>query len=151
MFSATSTQSEKAFLPPWTLSNNTISYLFYISWTFPNGQTVYLSYQPAHWCVQICVGFLFFERFQLSAALSLIIVSVADASPLLCGVTEDVLLLAFHLSKVKVWARHPPVDVLDVITGGLKVSCGVVWTGDEDLEWEKRSNSKHLVSAHRDG
>lgn len=57
--------------------------------------------------------------------LSLIIRSVADALPLLY-VTEGVLLCALHLVKVKVRARHPLEDVLDVIAGGLKVSCGVI-------------------------
>lgn len=92
---------------------------------FLSGQTVYLDNQPAHWCVHFCEGFSIL-RFPLSAALSLIIRSVADVWLLLCGVAEDVLLLALHLSKVKVCAGHPPVDVLDVVTGGLKVSCGIV-------------------------
>lgn len=99
-----------------------------------NGQTIYLDKQPAHWCVHFCVGFLFFVRFQLSAALSLIFRSVADTLPLLCSIAEDVLLPALHLGKVKVWARHPPVDVLDVVASGLKVSCGVVRAGDENLK-----------------
>lgn len=47
-------------------------------------------------------------------------------SALLCGVAEDVLLLALHLGKVKFGARHPPVDVLDVVAGGLEMSCGIV-------------------------
>lgn len=45
---------------------------------------------------------------------------------LISGVAEGVLLLALHLGKFKVCARHPPVDVLDVVTGGLKVGCGIV-------------------------
>lgn len=91
---------------------------------FLSGQTVYLDNQPTHWCVHFCVGFSIL-RFPLSAALSLIIRSDV-VWLLLCSVAEDVLLPALHLSKVKFCARHPLEDVLDVITGGLKVSCGVV-------------------------
>lgn len=117
--------------------NNTILYIMKIL----NRQTIYLDKWPAHWFVHFCVGFLFFVRFPLSAALSLTIRSVVDASLLLCGIAEDVLLPALHLGKVKVWARHPPVDVLDVIAGGLKVSCGVVWAGDENLKGRKQSET----------
>lgn len=42
--------------------------------------------------------------------------------------------MPLHLSKVKFSARHPTVDVLDVIAGALKVSGGIVRTGDEDLQ-----------------
>ena len=59
--------------------------------------------------------------------------SVTALSVLLRCVSEDVLLPALHLGKVKVRAGHPPVDVLDVVTGGLEVSRGVVGAGDEDL------------------
>lgn len=56
----------------------------------------------------------------------------------LLGVAEDVLLFALHLGKVKFRARHSPVDVLDVVAGGLEVCRGVVRAGDKDLE---RGNS----------
>lgn len=65
--------------------------------------------QPYTWIIREPVSvymflwvFYFFVvvRFKLSAALSLIIRSVADASGLLY-VTEGVLLLALHLVKVK--------------------------------------------------
>lgn len=46
---------------------------------FLNGQAIYLDNQPTHWCVHFCVGFLFFVRFPLSAALSLMIRSDAGA------------------------------------------------------------------------
>lgn len=53
--------------------------------------------------------------------------------PLLCSVAKGVLLVPLHLSEVELGARHPLVDVLDVVTGALKVSGGVVRAGDEDL------------------
>lgn len=91
---------------------------------FLNGQTyTWIISQPTG--VYICVGFFYFN-FESSAALFLIIRSVASTSALLCGIAEDVLLLALHLGKVKFCACHPPVDVFDVITGGLKVSCGII-------------------------
>lgn len=54
--------------------------------------------------------------------------------PLLGSITKRVFLVPLHLSKVEFCARHPAVDVLDIIAGALKVSGGVVRTGDEDLE-----------------
>lgn len=54
--------------------------------------------------------------------------------PPLLGVAEGVLLCALHLGKVKLLAHHPPVDVLDVLAGGLKVCCGVVRAGDKNLK-----------------
>lgn len=70
---------------------------------FLNGQTIYLDNQPAHWCVHFCVGFLFFCKISVVGSV------VFDnqeccrhTSPLLSGVTKDVLLLALHLGKVKV-------------------------------------------------
>lgn len=59
------------------------------------------------------------------------------AGLLLGSVAKDVLLLALHLSKVKVCACHSAIDVLDVIAGGLKVGGGVVGARDENLEGEK--------------
>lgn len=49
-----------------------------------------------------------------------------DMWRLLCSITKGVLLVPLHLSKIKFCARHPVVDVLDVITGALKVSGGVI-------------------------
>lgn len=79
-------------------------------------------------------------RFLLSASPSLTTGSVVETPPLcpsappLLGVADDVLPIAFHLGKVKFQARHSPVDVLDVVAGGLKVCRGVVRAGDKDLE-----------------
>lgn len=42
--------------------------------------------------------------------------------------------MPLHLGKVKFRARHPAVDVLDVVAGALKVGGGVVRAGDEDLQ-----------------
>lgn len=56
------------------------------------------------------------------------------ARPLLSSIAKRVFLVPLHLSKVEFCARHPAVDVLDVVAGALEVSGGVVRTGDEDLE-----------------
>lgn len=56
-----------------------------------------------------------------------------EARLLVGTVAKDVVLLALHLGKVKVCASHTLVDVLDVIAGGLEVSCGIVGARDEDL------------------
>lgn len=57
--------------------------------------------------------------------------------------------MPLHLSKVKFSARHPTVDVLDVIAGALKVSGGIVRTGDEDLQSSsKRGAFVFFLSAH---
>lgn len=55
------------------------------------------------------------------------------ARPLLGSIPKRVFLVPLHLSKVEFCARHPAVDVLDVVAGALEVSGGVVRTGDEDL------------------
>lgn len=75
-------------------------------------------------------------KFLLLATASLTTGSVAEKPrpPPLLRIAEDVLLFAFHLGKVKFRARHSPVDVLDVIAGGLKVCCGVVRAGHKNLE-----------------
>lgn len=68
--------------------------------------------------------------------------------PLLCSVSKGVLLVPLHLSKVKFCACHPAVDVLDVIAGALKVSGGIVRTGDEDLQIIVKEG--RVFSVHRD-
>lgn len=65
--------------------------------------------------------------------------------PLLGSITKRVFLVPLHLSKVEFCARHPVVDVLDVVAGALEVSGGVVRTGDEDLE---SSPERDKVSVH---
>lgn len=65
--------------------------------------------------------------------------AAAAAVSLFGGVAVDVFLAALHLGKVKIRAGHPPVDVLDVVAGGLEVGGGVVRTGDEDLQRRSRS------------
>lgn len=113
---------------------------------FFSGQTVYSSNQSAHWSLLFCVSFLFFIRFPLS----LIIRVLQDWLPLRIIVTKGVFLLALHLSKVKLWACHPLVDVLDVITGGLKVSRCIVGPRDEDLEGNKSKCALMSQSKHRE-
>lgn len=99
-------------LPPCSLANNTISYLSLYIFEFAR--------RTNHW---------FGESMH------------RHWWPLLRGVTKGVLLVPLHLSKVKFRARHPAVDVLDVIAGALKVSGGVVWAGDEDLQSQQRGDS----------
>lgn len=65
--------------------------------------------------------------------------AAAAAVSLFGGVAVDVFLPALHFGKVKIRAGHPPVDVLDVVAGGLEVGGGVVRTGDEDLQRRRRS------------
>lgn len=104
-------------LPPCSLSNNTISYLsIYLSLLI--GQTIDLENLPTCWCVG-------HQQDQ-------------NRWPLFCSITKGVLLVPLHLRKVKFCARHPAVDVLDVIAGALKVSGGIVGAGDEDLQSSKR-------------
>lgn len=67
------------------------------------------------------------------------------ARPLLGSIAKRVFLVPLHLSKVEFCARHPAVDVLDVVAGALEVSGGVVRTGDEDLE---SSSERDKVSVH---
>uniref|UniRef100_A0A4W5R7D5 NACHT domain-containing protein n=2 Tax=Hucho hucho TaxID=62062 RepID=A0A4W5R7D5_9TELE len=93
-------------------------------------QPIYLDF----WMVFL----LFFKDFSCLGKY-LIFTSVADSlvSLLVSCVTEDVVLLALHLGKVKFGSRHSLVDVLDVVAGGLEVGGSVVGTGHEDLaqEW----------------
>lgn len=46
----------------------------------------------------------------------------------------DVIFLALHFLKVKLWSCHPLIDVFNVITGCLKVSCSIICAGNKDLE-----------------
>lgn len=80
-------------------------------------------------------GFPYFFKISVVGGKYLIFTSVADSliSLLVSCVAEDVVLLALHLGKVKFGSRHPLVDVLDVVAGGLEVGGSVVGTGHEDL------------------
>lgn len=50
------------------------------------------------------------------------------STPSLLVLAEHVVLFALHVFKVKVAPSHAFVDVLDVITSGLKVGGGIVGT-----------------------
>lgn len=49
-----------------------------------------------------------------------------SAASSLLVLTKHIVLFAFHVLKVKVGACHTPVDVLDVITSGLKMGGGII-------------------------
>lgn len=57
--------------------------------------------------------------------------------PSLLVLAEHVVLFALHVFKVKVAPSHAFVDVLDVITSGLKVGGGIVGTRGKDLGKKK--------------
>lgn len=98
------------------------------------GQVLWIKHQPVN--VYILSRFFYIKISVISNAVSRDR-ECGGETPLpltLLGVTEDVLLFAFHLGKVKFRARHSPVDVLDVVAGGLKVGCGVIRAGHKNLE-----------------
>lgn len=60
----------------------------------------------------------------------------------------DVVFLALHFLKVKLGPGHPLVDVLNVVTGGLKVSGSIIGAGDEDLK-QNHKDVRRGVSRRR--
>lgn len=124
----------KSITPTWPPFPAMLYYNFIYSVNFRNGQNIHLDHQPAHLSIFL-YGFPYFLKISVVGGKYLIFTSVADSliSLLVSCVAEDVVLLALHLGKVKFGSRHPLVDVLDVVAGGLEVGGSVVGTGHEDL------------------